>query len=153
LPEATNIREAFAADLGRERDMIPAMAKALIACRCETPLGDTRAMADAVERLVGDVPEIEFERHAAATHIVNLIMRVRGGRPGRRLIFNGHMDTFPLVDATRWTVDPAGEERDGRLYGLGSSDMKSGLAAILPCGIWRGTAKHGRAKSSPPLPR
>jgi len=131
LPKAANLREAFAADLGRERDMIPAMAKALIACRCETPLGDTRAMADAVERLVGDVPEIEFERHAGAPHIVNLVMRVRGGRPGRRLIFNGHMDTFPLVDATRWTLDPAGEERDGRLYGLGSSDMKSGLAAIL----------------------
>jgi succinyl-diaminopimelate desuccinylase len=131
LPKATNVREAFAVDLGRERDMIPAMAKALIACRCETPLGDTRAMADTVERLVGDVPEIEFERHAGAPHIVNLVMRVRGGRPGKRLIFNGHMDTFPLVDATRWTVDPAGQERDGRLYGLGSSDMKSGLAAIL----------------------
>jgi succinyl-diaminopimelate desuccinylase len=131
LSKATNVRQAFAADLSRKRDMIPAMAKALIACRCETPLGDTRAMTDAVERLVVDVPEIEFERHAGAPHIVNLVMRVRGSRPGRRLIFNGHMDTFPLVDATRWTVDPAGEERDGRLYGLGSSDMKSGLAAIL----------------------
>src|SRR5260370_38701365 len=110
--------------------MIPAMAKALIARRCETPLGDTRAMGEGVARLGGDGPEIDFERHAGAPHIANLVMRVRGGRPGRRLIFNGHMDTFPLVDATRWTLDPAGEERDGRLYGLGSSDMKSGLAAI-----------------------
>ena len=107
------------------------MAKALIACRCETPLGDTRAMADAVAHLVADVPAIEFERHASKPHIVNLVMRVRGARPGRRLIFNGHMDTFPLVDAERWTADPSGEERDGRLYELGSSDMKSGLAAIL----------------------
>ncbi|MDI1345487.1 MAG: M20/M25/M40 family metallo-hydrolase [Pseudolabrys sp.] len=107
------------------------MAKALIAFRCETPFGDTRGMADAVERLVADVPAIEFERHASAPHIANLVMRVRGARPGRRLIFNGHMDTFPLADPARWTADPSGEERDGRLYGLGSSDMKSGLAAIL----------------------
>jgi succinyl-diaminopimelate desuccinylase len=110
---------------------MPVMAKALIACRCETPLGDTREMAGVVARLVADVPAIEFERHASAPHIVNLVMRVRGARPGRRLIFNGHMDTFPLVDPARWTADPSGEERDGRLYGLGSSDMKSGLAAIL----------------------
>jgi succinyl-diaminopimelate desuccinylase len=107
------------------------LARALVACRSETPPGDTRAVADEAARLIADVPAVEIERYPSAPHIANLVMRVRGRGPGRRLVFNGHMDTFPLVDAARWTADPAGEERGRRLYGLGVSDMKGGLAAIL----------------------
>jgi succinyl-diaminopimelate desuccinylase len=88
-------------------------------------------MADEAARLIADVRAVEIQRYPSAPHIANLVMRVRGRGPGRRLVFNGHMDTFPLVDAARWTADPAGEERAGRLYGLGVSDMKGGLAAIL----------------------
>jgi succinyl-diaminopimelate desuccinylase len=47
------------------------------------------------------------------------------------LVFSGHLDTVPLGQA-EWTVDPfAGEIRDGRLYGRGTSDMKSGVAACV----------------------
>jgi succinyl-diaminopimelate desuccinylase len=106
------------------------MARALLACRSETPPGDTRAMADEAARLIADVQAVEIERYRSAPHIANLVMRARGRGPGRRLVFNGHMDTFPLVDAERWTADPAGEERAGRIYGLGVSDMKGGLAAF-----------------------
>ncbi|MFC1509831.1 M20 family metallopeptidase [Candidatus Omnitrophota bacterium] len=48
--------------------------------------------------------------------------------PGR-FIFNGHMDTKP-VDGM--TINPfGGEIVDGRMYGRGACDMKSGIAAIL----------------------
>ena len=48
--------------------------------------------------------------------------------PGRYL-FNGHQDIKPVEGMT---VDPfAGEIRDGRMYGRGTADMKSGLAAVL----------------------
>ena len=77
-----------------------------MACRSETPPGDTRAVADEAARLIADVPAVEIERYPSAPHIANLVMRVRGRGPGRRLVFNGHMDTFPLVDAARWTADP-----------------------------------------------
>jgi succinyl-diaminopimelate desuccinylase len=87
-------------------------------------------MADEAARLIADVQAVEIERYRSAPHIANLVMRARGRGPGRRLVFNGHMDTFPLVDAERWTADPAGEERAGRIYGLGVSDMKGGLAAF-----------------------
>jgi succinyl-diaminopimelate desuccinylase len=48
----------------------------------------------------------------------------------RTLIFNGHMDTVPVCDG--WTRDPFSPSVEGdRLYGLGSVDMKGGLAAMI----------------------
>ena len=131
VAEDVDARAALAAGVRGDRDAVVAMAKTLVACPSGTPPGDTTAMADAVAGLVADVPAIEIERHRSAPHVVNLIMRVRGARPGRRLVFNGHMDTFPLANREQWTADPSGEERGGRLYGIGVSDMKAGLAAIL----------------------
>src|SRR5512134_2497305 len=59
----------------------------------------------------------------------NLIARVPGTGRGRRLLFNGHMDTVP-PGRDPWTDGPwSGAIRNGRLYGRGSFDMKGGLAA------------------------
>ncbi|WP_397453194.1 M20 family metallopeptidase [Pseudomonas sp. NA-150] len=50
---------------------------------------------------------------------------------GSRLCFTGHLDTVPLGMAP-WTHDPfGGNVVEGRIYGRGSSDMKSGIAAFL----------------------
>jgi succinyl-diaminopimelate desuccinylase len=55
-----------------------------------------------------------------------------GGGPGPTLAFEGHLDVVTEGSAATWTVDPYGAEiRDGRLYGRGSADMKSGVAAML----------------------
>jgi succinyl-diaminopimelate desuccinylase len=55
-----------------------------------------------------------------------------GGGPGRTLAFEGHTDVVTEGDPDRWSVDPyGGEIRDGRLYGRGSADMKSGVAAMV----------------------
>lgn len=46
------------------------------------------------------------------------------------LILNGHMDTVQVCDG--WKRDPFSPTvEDERLYGLGSTDMKGGLAAII----------------------
>jgi len=61
----------------------------------------------------------------------------RTGRRGARkpLVFTGHIDVVPL--GTRpWSLPPfEGQVRDGRLYGRGSSDMKSGVAAFVTAAI------------------
>jgi len=55
-----------------------------------------------------------------------------GGGEGPTLAFEGHTDVVTEGDAADWTVDPyGGEIRDGRLYGRGSADMKSGVAAMI----------------------
>jgi succinyl-diaminopimelate desuccinylase len=55
-----------------------------------------------------------------------------GGGPGPTLAFEGHTDVVTEGDPDGWTVDPYGAElRDGRIYGRGSADMKSGVAAMI----------------------
>ena len=48
------------------------------------------------------------------------------------LIFNGHVDTMPYGDKSSWSFDPLSPmEKDGKIYGLGSTDMKGGLMASI----------------------
>jgi acetylornithine deacetylase/succinyl-diaminopimelate desuccinylase-like protein len=59
----------------------------------------------------------------------NVIARVENGT-GPTLLLNGHVDTVLAVEG--WSSDPWTPRRDGdRLYGLGSADMKSGVAAAM----------------------
>jgi acetylornithine deacetylase len=52
--------------------------------------------------------------------------RERGG-----IVLSGHTDVVP-VDGQAWTVDPFRlTERDGRLYGRGTADMKGFIASVL----------------------
>lgn len=48
------------------------------------------------------------------------------------LLFSAHIDVVPVEDPSAWSHDPFGAHiASGRLFGRGSSDMKSGLAAAL----------------------
>ncbi|CAI3801357.1 Acetylornithine deacetylase [Pseudomonas sp. MM223] len=47
------------------------------------------------------------------------------------VVLSGHTDVVP-VDGQAWTVEPfALSERDGRLYGRGTADMKGFIASVL----------------------
>jgi acetylornithine deacetylase len=59
----------------------------------------------------------------------NLIATLGEGDDG--LVLSGHTDTVPF-NAERWTDDPfVLTERDGKLHGLGTADMKGFFAAAL----------------------
>jgi acetylornithine deacetylase/succinyl-diaminopimelate desuccinylase family protein len=60
----------------------------------------------------------------------NVYARFKGAKDGKRLNLCGHTDTVPVVDG--WDTDPFKPVRkNNRLYGLGSNDMKAGLACAL----------------------
>lgn len=62
----------------------------------------------------------------------NLIATWNGGG---RLVLSGHLDTVPCSE-TDWKRDPFLGEIDGdRIYGLGASDMKGGVAAITRAAV------------------
>jgi len=81
------------------------------------------AIADSLRRAGLDVVVQEV-----APGRPNVIGVVEGRAPGRSLMFCGHVDTVG-VDGMHAPFDP--ELRGDRLYGRGSQDMKSGLAAMI----------------------
>ncbi|WP_461218463.1 M20/M25/M40 family metallo-hydrolase [Lapidilactobacillus salsurivasis] len=61
---------------------------------------------------------------------VNLVAEI-GPKRGPILGFTGHQDTVAVTDPQRWTYGPFWpQHRDGHIFGRGSTDMKSGLAAM-----------------------
>lgn len=63
----------------------------------------------------------------------NVIGRIGAG--GKSILFDSHVDTVAVTDAAQWDVPPfSGRIVDGRLYGRGSVDMKSAVAASIYAG-------------------
>lgn len=65
----------------------------------------------------------------------NLVARIGGKPDAKPLAITGHIDVVPL-GARPWSMDPfAAETGNGRVYGRGASDMKSGVAAFVAAAI------------------
>lgn len=61
----------------------------------------------------------------------NVIGCIKGKRPGKKLLFDGHIDTVPVSDPAEWQYPPfAAEIHDRKIYGRGTSDMKGAVAAM-----------------------
>ncbi len=143
-------RSDFAARAAAQSGRVVALTQALVAVPSPNPPGDTGACAEAAAALIrAAVPGVEVALHATSDSVTNLVARVHGHAPGRRLVFNGHLDTYPVNEALPWTVPPLGGLlRDGRLYGRGTADMKGGIAASILAlawlaehpALWRGEA-------------
>lgn len=62
----------------------------------------------------------------------NIIGHIKGKKPGKSILFDGHMDTVVVEDESKWTQDPFGGALvDGKIYGRGASDMKGALSAMV----------------------
>lgn len=68
--------------------------------------------------------------------VSNLFARWGGQGEPKTFGFNGHTDVVPTGSREEWSVDPFGAElRDGKLFGRGAADMKSGVAAFAAAAI------------------
>ena len=82
------------------------------------------------ERIAAEMKRLGF-RDVRMDRFGNVIGWIGPGH-GPTLMFNAHMDTVQVSDAAAWNYEPfGGTIDDGRLYGLGACDMKSGLAAMV----------------------
>lgn len=80
---------------------------------------------------IGEVLEkhnINFQRSRNS-----IICKITGSSNKKAMIFNGHLDTVSPGSTREWNNNPYSMKLDksGKIYGLGSSDMKSGIAIML----------------------
>ncbi|WP_299726841.1 succinyl-diaminopimelate desuccinylase [Devosia sp.] len=111
-------------------DPVPLL-KAMMACPSVTPedAGVLAVLEGALTTLGFEVTRLRFE--GDGSYPVDNLFAIRNGG-GRRLLFAGHTDVVPPGDLANWTSDPfVPREADGKIYGRGAADMKSGVAAFV----------------------
>lgn len=125
-------------------ELLP-LARRLIQVPSENPPGNERHVALAIQEVLqhnGIASSLTW----AGPGRPNLMAELEGSGPGPTLIYNGHLDVVPA--GPNWTEDPfSGLIRNGRLYGRGAADMKSGVAAMIYAAIIlkrMGTPFHGK---------
>ncbi len=62
----------------------------------------------------------------------NIVATWKGSGGGKSLLLNGHTDVIPVGNGEGWSDDPwSAKIKEGRIYGRGSCDMKSGVASHI----------------------
>ena len=127
----------------------------------DLPIGDARALTRALVRIDSRNPSLSpgAPGEGAVARALAEVLRAWGarvdliessaGRPcvvarfgtpgGRSLMLNGHLDTVGVEGMVHAPWDAT--ERDGQLYGRGSTDMKGGVAAM--CAAAARSMAHG----------
>jgi acetylornithine deacetylase len=60
----------------------------------------------------------------------NIVATLKGTGGGRSLLLNGHTDVIPVGNGEGWSDNPwSAKIENGRIYGRGACDMKSGVAS------------------------
>ncbi len=88
----------------------------------ESVSGNEMAIADAIEAALAECKHLTVQRFGHT-----IVARTDLGRD-ERVVIAGHIDTVPLNDNLPARRDPDG---DGNLHGLGTCDMKGGVAIAL----------------------
>jgi succinyl-diaminopimelate desuccinylase len=102
----------------------------LIRCESITPNS-----AGAIELLISYLEPLGFKCKKinfgeGIEKVENLYARF--GTKDPNICFAGHVDVVPTGDIKKWSMDPfGGEIKQGKIWGRGAADMKSGIAAFL----------------------
>jgi len=104
----------------------------LVRCASVTPVND--GALEVLEEVLGaagfDCTRVD------RGGICNLFARWGNKGNTKSFGFNGHTDVVPIGDEADWSIPPFGAEiKDGIMYGRGTTDMKSGVAAFVAAAV------------------
>ena len=125
------LRGALLAEIEGAREDIIGLARDLVATPSINPPGDESVIASLLAERMGSLGLVGV-RQVGPDPRTSLIWERRGAGAGPRLALAGHLDTKPVGDRSAWDTDPLEPViRDAHLHGLGSSDMKAAIAAMV----------------------
>ncbi len=90
--------------------------------------GEEEAVSKLIERTMKEYgyDEVTIDKYGS------VIGCIHGKRPGKNILMDGHIDTVPISDLSKWTHDPyAAEIVDGKMFGRGTSDMKCSVGSMV----------------------
>ena len=118
--------------IDQRRDELLAFTSKLVATPSPNLPGDERAVVEVIQAELERLGLSDAEVVAKEPHRPNVVLRVKGSQSGPTVMLCGHSDTKPVGDRTCWNSNPLEPVvRDGKMYGLGTTDMKSAVAAML----------------------
>ena len=137
-------RNDIIAEIKRNKDEYTSSLQGFVQAASPNPPGQTINAANVVIDYLskkGITPQL-IEPKTGAPNIVSEFTR-EGGR-GRRIILNGHMDTYPVETPESWEHGPYSGYSDGvSIHGRGGVDMKAGTtASIIAFTILKHRAEH-----------
>lgn len=110
------------------------LTKKLISFNTINPPGNEAPLAEFVGELLAE-NGFDLEYLIFDSNRKHVIAEKGVSSSGKPLIFSGHFDTVPLGNQS-WSYNPLnGEVEANKIYGRGSSDMKSALAAMICASI------------------
>jgi len=113
-------------------DRMIRFAQRLVRIRSVNPPGDYTEISEVLYQQMKSL-NLQTEIIEGSPGKPNIVGFLPGSESNGVVLFlSGHMDVVPIGDQKEWSHDPFGGERyDGKLWGRGSIDMKSAIAAEL----------------------
>lgn len=130
----TDMERRIIAAVDEQKDDLIAFFRELLQCRSFT--GKEQEVA---AKLIGGLrargmAEVELVERTPGRP--NVLAYYRGAEEGPTCTFNGHLDVLPPQDYASWDHPPfAADMEDGRIYGRGTVDMKTGTFSSFFAGL------------------
>lgn len=120
-------------ELRKVNDMLQEADKKAVVALCQTMI-QAKSYSGEEEKaacMLSDFMNAEGFDDVTVDRYGNVIGVIKGNKPGNKILFDGHMDTVPVENESKWTQKPfAADIVDGKIYGRGTSDMKGALSAM-----------------------
>ena len=119
-------------DLIDKDELLDIFSKA-VAIPSTNPKGNEKPMCEFLENLLKQ-NDIEYFTVPVENDRYDIIAKIHGHSSEDSIVFTGHMDVVPVSDdeMNRWNTHPFSPTiKDGKLFGRGSADMKSGLISAI----------------------
>jgi succinyl-diaminopimelate desuccinylase len=124
-------REMLTSWVDEEGQQLIDFLQGFVRAKSPNPPGDTRAAASFITNYLARIA-LPYRVIAPQETMPNIVGTFEGGSTGRHLVLNGHIDCFPVSEGSGWTQNPwGGSIVDGKLYGRGVADMKTGTTASI----------------------